>query len=476
MKILDKLVFKSFVRPFLPTFLIMVFLFMMQLVWKYIDDIAGKGIEWYYILELIFFWTAGVIPMALPIAVLLSSLMTIGNFGENYELAAMKSAGVSLFRIMRPMLVIMVFISIGAFYFSNYVIPVANLKAINLINNMSRKKPSFNIMPGVFYSGIENFSIKIGAKGGENNELLKDVFIYNHSEHRGNSKVTVAKEGEMRIIGDNEYLELVLRDGHTYEDMKTNKRQDRERRPFIKSSFDESVVRFSLKGFKTGDMEDNSVKNFYMYNTKQLMSEADSISQKRGRRKISFANNFADKYAFRRIDTDSAKSIANIDPDNVINTLPKNYQTRAIQNALRMARSNREYLINLEREMDWFNKSHARHYLEWHKKFALSISVIVLFFIGAPLGAIIRKGGLGMPVVFSVAIFIVFHILNMTFEKIGRNLLLDPWWAIWLPSMILAPIGIFLTQRAATDSGLMSSEAWSNLFNKLTKRFKKKEK
>jgi len=476
LKILDKLVFKSFVRPFLPTFLIMVFLFMMQLVWKYIDDIAGKGIEWYYILELIFYWTAGVIPMALPIAVLLSSLMTIGNFGENYELAAMKSAGISLFRIMRPMLVIMVFISIGAFYFSNYVIPVANLKAINLINNMSRQKPAFNIMPGVFYSGISNFSIKVGAKEGENGEILKDIIIYNHSEHRGNNKVTVAKEGEMKLLGDNEYLELTLRDGHTYEEVKTNKRSERDRRPFIKSSFDKSVVRLSLKDFNTADMNDESMKNFYMYNIDQLMLEADSIKANHKRRQVNFAENFADKYAFRRIDTDSAKSIAEINPEEIIQTLPKNYQTRAIQNALRMARSNREYLINLTREFKWRKENHARHFLEWHKKFALSISVIVLFFIGAPLGAIIRKGGLGMPVVFSVAIFIVFHILNMMFEKFGRQLILDPWLAIWLPSIILAPIGIFLTQRAATDSGLMSSEAWSKIFGKITARFKKKEK
>ena len=171
----------------------MVFLFMMQLLWKYIDDIAGKGIEWYYVVELLFFWSAGVIPMALPIAVLLSSLMTIGDFGENYELAAMKSAGVSLFRIMRPMMVIMAFIAIGAFYFANNVIPVANLKAINLISNISQQKPAFNIIPGAFYGVINEFNIKIGSKGGENGNRLFDIFIYDHRDHAVNTKVTVAK-------------------------------------------------------------------------------------------------------------------------------------------------------------------------------------------------------------------------------------------------------------------------------------------
>jgi lipopolysaccharide export system permease protein len=453
----------------------MVFLFIMQLVWKYIDDIAGKGIEWYYVVELLFFWSAGVIPMALPIAVLLSSLMTIGNFGENYELAAMKSAGVSLFRIMRPMFGVMIFVAIGAFYFSNYVIPVANLKAINLIHNMSQQKPTFNIVPGAFYGGISNFSLKVGSKGGEHQEILQDIFIYDHRDNTGNNKVTVAKEGEMRIIGNNEYLELTLKDGHSYEDVKATRRDERQRKPFIKSSFEKSIVRFSLQEFQSGDLRENNMKNFFMYNTTQLMAEADSIYKDYNNRKTEFANYFADKYSFRRINSDSAGAYTQIDTENFIQSVPKTYQKRAIQNALRMARGNREYLINTINEYKWRKELHARHYLEWHKKFALSVSCIILFFIGAPLGAIIRKGGLGMPVVVSVVIFLIFHILNMMFDKMGRQLALEPWLAIWLPSMILAPAGIFLTQRAASDSGLMSAEAWKNIFKKITSRFKKQE-
>lgn len=453
----------------------MVFLFMMQLLWKYIDDIAGKGIEWYYVVELLFFWSAGVIPMALPIAVLLASLMTIGDFGENYELAAMKSAGISLFRIMRPMMVVMVFIAAGAFYFSNYVIPVANLKAINLISNISQQKPAFNIIPGAFYGGINEFNIKIGSKGGEDGNRLFDIFIYDHRDHSGNTKVTVAKEGEMRIIGDNEYLELVLEDGHSYEDVKATRRNDRERRPFIKSSFQKSVVRFSLDEFQTGDLRDNSRKNFFMYNTTQLMDEADSVLKSYQVRKMEFGRYFAEKYSFRRVHTDSADSYAYIDTENFIKSIPEGYRKRTIQNALRMARGNREYIVNLEAEYDYRKVMYARHFLEYHKKFALSASCIILFFIGAPLGAIIRKGGLGMPVVVSVLIFLLFHILNMMFDKMGQQLAIVPWLAIWIPSFILAPLGIFLTQRAATDSGLMSAEAWTNILKKFTKIFKKKE-
>ncbi len=452
----------------------MVFLFMMQLLWKYIDDIAGKGIEWYYVVELLFFWSAGVIPMALPIAVLLSSLMTIGEFGENYELAAMKSAGISLFRIMRPMMAIMVFIAIGAFFFANNVIPVANLKAINLISNISQQKPAFNIIPGAFYGGISEFNIKIGSKGGENGNRLFNIFIYDHRDHGGNTKVTVAKEGEMTIIGDNEFLEILLEDGHTYEDVKTKRREDREKRPFIKSSFKKSIVRFNLSEFKSGDLRENTHKNFYMYNIEQLMNEADSVCNSHQVRKSEFASYFAEKYSFRRINTDSATNYQYIDTENFIESIPEGYQKRTIQNALRMARGNREYILNLITEYRYREELHARHYLEWHKKFALSASCIILFFIGAPLGAIIRKGGLGMPVVISVLIFLIFHILNMMFDKMGRQLTIDPWLAIWMPSFILAPIGIFLTQRAAADSGLMSAEAWTNIITKITKVFKKK--
>jgi len=177
----------------------------MQMVWKYIDDLAGRGIEWYYIVELLFYWSATVMPYALPISVLLSSLMTFGAFGEHYELAAMKSAGISLQRIMRPVTLIVILISIGAFFFANHVIPYANLKAFSLIENISKKKPAFNIRSGIFYSGIDGYSIKIGHKGGENESELEDILIYDHTTNNGNTKVTSAKTGKMEITPDERY-------------------------------------------------------------------------------------------------------------------------------------------------------------------------------------------------------------------------------------------------------------------------------
>jgi len=460
-KVLDRLVLKSYLTPFIPTFVVMVFFFLMQTVWKYIDDLAGRGIEWYYIIELLFYWSAVIIPIALPIAILLSSLTTFGNFGERYELAAMKSAGISLFRIMRPLIILMVFISGGAFLVANYVIPVAKLKSDNLIMNISRKKPAFNIRQGVFYAGLEGYSIKVGRKYGEEENLLENVLIYDHTEGRGNSKVTLAKRGVMEVTADERYMMLTLYDGYTYEEINAQKREERERRPFVKASFDEAVVRFDLMQFKTGDLREGNARNFLMMNVRQLMESADSLDRSLADNKDNFATNFATRYYFEQVKLDSAKP--EVLSDDVMGYFNHVMKERAVQNALRMARSNIEYLTTKENEYDWYLKNRARHYVEWHKKFALSLACFVLFFIGAPLGAIIRKGGIGMPVVFSFIVFIIFHILNTIFEKLSRELVWEPWAGVWFGTLVLAPFGIALTISAAHDSSILSSEFWGKI-------------
>ena len=472
-KKLDILVLRSFIRPFIPTFLVMVFFFLMQMVWKYIEDLAGRGIEWYYIAELLFYWSAGVLPFALPISVLLSALMTFGTFGEHYELAAMKSAGIPLYRIMRPLIILMLFISVGAFFFYNNVIPVANLKSVSLIENISKKKPAFNIPQGFFYSGIDGYSIKVGKKTGPDGNLLENIMIYDHTSGNGNTKVTVAKSGSMAITPDERYLEINLKDGHTYEDVSTNTRKERQKHPFIMSQFSEAIIRFSLVQFQSGDLREESSRNFYMMNTKQLMQAADSMKLTIAIRREDFAENFRAKYYFDMVKLDSARP--EVVQNNVLAYFNQAMSERAVQNALRMARGNVEYINQIMNEFEWRDKVEARHYLEWHKKFALSIACFVLFFIGAPLGAIIRKGGMGAPVVFSFVIFILYHILNTTFEKMGRELVLEPWAAVWIGTLILAPFGIMLTLSAANDSSILSSELYGNFMRFLSNPFKRKK-
>lgn len=465
-KKLDILVLKSFLGPFLPTFFVMIFFFLMQMVWKYIDDLVGRGIEWYYIAELLFYWSAGVLPIALPISVLLSALTTFGTFGENNELAAMKSAGIPLFRIMRPLIILMFFISAGAFFFYNYVIPVANLKSESLVYNISKKKPALNIRQGIFNTDLEGFSIKVGKKTGDDGSELEHVIIYDHTENQGNTKVTVANSGKMAISADDRYMEITLRDGHTYEELQPQSRKDRDKRPFIKASFDESLVRFNLMQFQSGDLRENSNRNFYMMNVVQLMEAVDSMESNFARRRSTFSENFTTKYYFNSVSLDSAKP--EVLEDNVLANFNIAMSERAVQNALRLARSNIEFLNQVIGEYDWRQKMEARHYLEWHKKYALSFACFVLFFIGAPLGAIIRKGGMGMPVVISFMIFITYHILNTIFEKTGRDLVLEPWAAVWIGTLILAPFGIGLTYSAAHDSSILSSEFYTNFFKRIS--------
>jgi lipopolysaccharide export system permease protein len=474
LKTLDILVLRSFLRPFIPTFLVMIFFFLMQMVWKYIDDLAGRGIEWYYILELLFYWSASVFPFALPISILLSSLMTFGTFGENNELAAMKSAGIPLYRIMRPLVVLMIFVSIGAFFFYNNVIPVANLKSASLIENISKKKPAFNIRQGIFYNGIDGYSIKIGHKGGPDGNELENIMIYDHTDNEGNIKVTLAKSGKMQITEDERYLEITLRDGYTYEEIQTSTRKDRDKHPFVKARFDEALIRFNLMQFQTTNLREETAKNWYMMNVNQLLENADSVKNSLERRKNAFSENFKGKYYFELVEMDSANASAL--STNVLANFNQTMSERAVKNALRMARSNIEYINQVISQYEYREKIEARHYLEWHKKFALSFACFVLFFIGAPLGAIIRKGGMGAPVVFSFVIFIIYHILNTTFEKTGRELVLEPWAAIWFGTLILAPFGILLTLSAANDSSILRSEFYGNIVRFVSNPFKRKKK
>ncbi len=474
LKKLDILVLRSFIRPFVPTFFVMVFFFLMQMVWKYIEDLAGRGIEWYYIAELLFYWSAGVLPFALPISVLLSSLMTFGTFGEHYELAAMKSAGIPLYRIMRPLIILMVFISIGAFFIYNNVIPVANLKSVSLIENISKKKPALNIPQGFFYSGIDGYSIKVGNKTGPDGNELENILIYDHTAGNGNTKVTSAKRGKMNITPDEHYLEINLYDGYSYEEVKAKTRKDRDKYPFIKADFKEAMIRFSLLSFQSENLREESNKNFYMMNIHQLTAAADSMKSSLAQKKIDFSENFSDKYYFDMVVLDSAKP--NVLKPDVLAYFNTPMKERAVKNALRMARGNIEYLNQVIGEFEWRSKIEARHYLEWHKKFALSVACFVLFFIGAPLGAIIRKGGMGAPVVFSFIIFIIYHILNTAFDKMGRELVLQPWAAIWIGTLILAPFGVILTLSAANDSSILNSEFYSNTIRLFSKLFTRKKK
>jgi lipopolysaccharide export system permease protein len=512
MRIIDRFILKSFIRPFLVTFFVMVFFLLMQFVWKYIDDLVGRGVEWYYIAELLFYTSATMVPMALPLAVLLSSIMVLGTLGEHNELAALKSAGVSLIRVMRPLFVFVLLLAAGAFLFANYVIPVANLKSETLRRNITNKKPALSIRPGVFYKGIENYAIKVGDKYGKNQNLLRDVLIYDHSSNAGNLKVIASDSGQMFVTPDERYLEITLFNGHSYEDQIPKRSKERDNKPFVRSSFEKSLIRFSLSEFQSGDLRKSGRKEFDMLSVRQLSKQVDSL----GIRYDEMMNDFVDQmkrkynYAEWRTTPDNEeeimarrrreyreqlakekkmaeladpaeedslnRSIARQLNDTILQNFAEERRARILQNAMRIARSNNAYFSNAGVQYGWRKEVITRHVLEWHKKFSLSFAVIVLFFIGAPLGAIIRKGGMGMPVVVSVVIFIIYHVMTISFEKLGRHMIWDPIPAMWAASMFLLPAGIWLTLKSASDSVIFNAELYLKPFQKLALLFSKKKK
>ncbi len=494
MKKLYIFILKSYIGPLVLTFFIALFILVMQFLWKYVDDLVGKGLEWHIIAQLLFYASSTFVPLALPLAILLSSIMTFGNLGENYELVAMKAAGISLRKIMKPLVILSIVISIMAFLFSNYVLPIANLKFHSLLYDVRQKKLALNIKEGVFYNGIDGFTIRIGSKD-QNKNIIRDVMIYNHTKRMGNTQVTIAKWGKMELAPDKSTLIFTLYDGYTYEEI-TNRKNYKVTRPFQRIQFREEVKRFSGLDFGMNRTDENLFrKNYQMMNLMQLKTSKDSLLQELDIRKKRMRRSIDNKYNFyRSVDTllfsgqvppDTINtSTANADTlsgaqDTIAAALPwiMRKQNKAKQKvifdfALQTTRSIENTIINNNNDFKKREERIRKHEIEWHRKFTLSIACLILFFIGAPLGAIIRKGGIGMPVVVSIFFFVIFHIISITGEKYARAGILQPYVAMWLASAVLLPVGIFLTYKATTDSPLLDADSWNKLFKlfKMNKR------
>ena len=468
MKKLYVFILKSYVGPLILTFFIALFILVMQFLWKYVDDLVGKGLEWHVIVRLLMYASSTFVPLALPLAILLSSIMTFGNLGENYELVAMKAAGISLRKIMMPLIVLSIVISIGAFMFSNYILPIANLKFHSLLYDVRQKKLALNIKEGIFYNGIDGFTIRIGDKDQDKN-IIRDVMIYNHTKRQGNTQVTVAEWGKMELAPDKSTLIFTLYDGYNYEEV-TDRKDYKVNRPFQRVKFKEQVKRFG--GLNMGmSRTDESLfrKNYQMMNLMQLESSKDSLSGELDVRIDRFDKSIRDKYVFY-YQFDSLVSQTDsltIDSAWMFQDMDKAEKLKVIDYAMQSSRSIKNNIKNSIEDFSRREETIRKHQIEWHRKFTLSIACMILFFIGAPLGAIIRKGGLGMPVVVSIFFFVIFHIISITGEKYARAGLMEPFMAMWLASAILLPVGIFLTYKATTDSPLLDSDSWK----KLTKLF-----
>ena len=468
MKILYKFILKSYIGPFILTFFIAMFVFFMMFIFKYIDDFVGKGLDFSVLFELFFYFSLTTIPMALPLAILLSSLMTFGNMGEHFELTALKSAGMSLHKIMAPLTATTIFISIAAFYFSNNILPFTNLKAGSLLYDVRMSKPALMFKDGVFNNSIEGFSIRVDHKE-KDGKTLTGILIYDHREMMGNNVVLYAKSGTMQETADKSYLLLKLNDGGSYKEV-VSSGDNSKTHPLIRDKFKEKEIRFDLSEFKlTRTKEDLFKTNSQMLNISQLTSIIDSLDVKKKVRKVFFDKQLKEIYYPRTSALLTKKDALKKETGNIlsIDTLPKAMQLNILESAANIARSSKVFVESAMEDFEMNDYSKSKYKAEWHRKFTLSVACIVLFFIGAPLGAIIRKGGLGMPVVISIVFFILFHILSITGEKLANEGEIETALGMWMATLILLPVGIFLTYKATADSALFDIDIYLQPFKKL---------
>jgi lipopolysaccharide export system permease protein len=479
MKRLHWYIVKSFLGPFFLTFFIVIFILLMQFLFKYVDDLVGKGLDLKLLGEMIFYASFGLLPYAFPLAMLLASLMVFGSFGENYELVAMKSSGISLFRIMKPLLFIAVFITFVAFYFANNILPHTNLRFTTLLWSIREQRPELVLQEGVFTSEIDGYSIRIGSKNRKTN-VLYDLLIYDHTRNKTNESVTVADSGFLRITEDKKFMVLTLYNGVNYSEEVSRNRQDTEKYPFRRDHFDEQTIRIKVRGFEFNRSDENIFRNIYrMLNIEQLRFMEDSLGTDYFGRLRNFMLNIRLNSTITRgihnftAKHDSLKIRSKDQPDSLFHfddfyhRQDKWVMADIARTALADARNNVQTLIMYDDEL-YARKKHLNRYtMELHRKFTLSLAVLIFFFIGAPLGAIIRKGGLGMPVVVSILLFIAYYIVSMTGEKSAREDVWDMFAGMWFSSFIFLPVGVWLTYKAATDAALMSAETYSKLLESL---------
>jgi lipopolysaccharide export system permease protein len=463
-KKLDKLVIKAFIGPFLATFFITLLVLVMQFFWLWIDDFVGKGLDTTVILEFIMYQSAVLVPLALPLAVLLSSLMTFGNLGETYELVAVKSAGISLLRFMQPLFFVVLLICGVAFIFGNYMIPVANLKARTLLGDIVYAKPAFDLKEGVFYDKINGFSIKVGKK--ENDTVIRDIIIYEQASGMQDNFI-VAKEGVMRISDSKRFLEFHLKNGWRYQERSSPGTTATE---FIRMGFKEYNKQFDLSSFQFQRSADSVNKdNYRMLSMRQLDKAIDSMQRRNNMVGEKVKNEVFVQASFPKLvdsvsvvkaqDNPKVKTFGDLIPDSIRSTI----QQRAAGKASALFASNANLISFYDQEQKLFR----RYKIEWHRKISLSLACLVLFLIGAPLGSIIRKGGLGNAMISSIIFFMLFYFISNTGEKFVKEGQWDAFTGMWLSTFVLLPIGLFLTYKAVHDSQILNKEFYTAIFRSL---------
>jgi len=458
MKKVDKLILKSFLGPLLLTFAIAVFVLLMQFVWKYIDDLVGKGLDIGVIAELLLYASATFVPMALPISVLFASIMTMGNFGEKYELVAMKAGGISVRRIMLPMALVALLMTGVAFYFANNVLPVAMYRYRVTLYDIQRKKPAVSIRPSEYYDEIDGYVIRVNHKDPDG-RTMRDIIIYDHTQGIHRTNIVVADHGYMQTTPDDHYLLFTLYDGYTYSEPTDG--DNAESRTLTSIGFDKQILTFDISSFAFQKSSDDFFSGHYqMLNVAQLDSTVDYLGVALDERyrefhdmvlnKMRVYNYYAPHHADSSAYLNVPQTVADTNgPDRAKILSQARAQAFNVQNDIQMYSS----IISSDRE--YIN----RHWIELMRKFTLSVACLLLFLIGAPFGSIVRKGGLGMPLVASVVFFVLYYVIGMISEKSVRESAMGPV-GMWVSTFVFIPIGALLTWQATTDSSLFDLASW----------------
>ena len=468
LKTLHRFLLKAYLPPFFMTLFVGNFVFFLIHVFTYMDDIIGKGMTVWVLAQFFLYSFISFLPVALPLAVLLSAIMCFGSLAENYELAAMKSSGLSLFKIMKPILMFILGLAAFSFLFNNYILPHITLKASRLLWDIRQAKPTLSIKEGVYYNQLDGYSIKVNRKNSDG-KTLYDLSIYDHSAGLGNNVQLYADSGLMKTTADTNYLQIQLHNGIRYEDIQQEAKHTNTR-PLMQLMYKELCVNVDMSGFKMKNTEENLFKNHHeMMNIFQIDSEIDTFNIQIDKKHQTLHNQFNSYFISRTMHTSTLTAVS----ENVTHfykELNKDDFRRSIENAQSLVRNSSSFIDTTIDEITGKEMQIADYASGWHKKINMSFVCIVLFFVGASLGAIIRKGGMGLPVVVAVLFFLLYYIISIVFERMVYEKVFSAVFGMWFPLFIFLPIAIFLTYKAAKDSALFDITLYIDSVKKIFKK------
>ncbi len=476
MKIIDKYILTSYLKIFFSFFIILMLIFLIQIIWVFIDDLAGKEVDFEIIFKFLLYYSPKLLPLVLPLTVLLASIMTFGNLSENYELAAIKSSGISLFTSMRSLILFNLLLCVGMFFIANTLIPYAEFKSYNLRKNLAKLKPALAITEGVF-NDINTMNIKVAEKYGPDNNLLKDVIIHKNTYNSKNLIVIKAEEGKLINTDSDEILQLVLKNGNRYEEIENQKPSDKQVKPHTYVSFEKYIINIDLSDFNQVDFGEEKYNNTYrMQNISQLKYSIDSLSKKLAFRYSNFGKSFYTRTGITNFTRNVRMNKKKIDKNLYTNykihlsDYPKDIQVSIVNSSLDNLSSQKQVLSNQKNTFFIKEKIINLHKSNLFDKYAFALTSIILFFVGAPLGALIRKGGFGLPMVISLTLFLAYNFIGTFTRNAAEDGSIDAMLGSWVPNIIMLPLGIYLIWRASADKAIFNLD---NLLNPFRLAFNK---